>query len=128
MKTIVLQEPKLVEELEQVAAEQNITAENLLTTLASQFLYKTALQKMQAETAAFEQMHSQLVSQHLGEYVAVHNKQVVDHDSNINVLRARIRQRFGRMPILLRQVTPEIALRELVFRSPRLTSPINTGQ
>lgn len=128
MKTIVLQEPKLVEELEQVAAEQNITAESLLNTLVSQFLYKTALKKMQAETAAFEQMHTQFVAQYLGEYVAIHNEQLVDHDSNINVLRARIRQRFGRMPILLRQVTPEVTVRELVFRSPRLTSPISTGQ
>jgi hypothetical protein len=63
MKAIVLQEPKLVEELEQVAAEQNTTAESLLNALVSQFLYKTALQKMQAETTAFERMHAQLVSE-----------------------------------------------------------------
>jgi hypothetical protein len=124
MKTIALQEQKLVEELEQVAAQQNTSAEALLNTLVSQFLYKTALKKMQAETLAFEQMHSQLVSKYLGQYVAIHNGELVDHDGDLLLLRTRIRQRFGRMPILLRKVTPDPKLAELVIRSPHLGSPI----
>jgi hypothetical protein len=120
MKTVTLQEKRLVEELEQVATQENTTPEALLNRAVSQFLYKMALRKMEAETAAFERMHSQLVADFLGEYVAIHNEQLIDHDPDIMQLRSRIRQRYGRMPILLRQVTTERTLRELVFRSPRL--------
>jgi uncharacterized protein YfaT (DUF1175 family) len=125
MKIIGLQERRLVEDLEQVAAQQNTTAETLLNRAVSQFLYKMALQKMQAETAAFEQMHDQLIQNFLGKYVAIHNGQLVDHDPELTHLRSRIRQRFGRMPILLRQVTSERDLRELKFRSPRMSSVSN---
>jgi hypothetical protein len=124
MKTLILQERRLVEELEQVAAQQNTSAEALLNTAVSQFLYNKALRKMQAENQAFEQMHSKLVTQYLGQYVAIHNCELIDHDTDLMALRKRIRQRFGRMPILLRQVTPERELRELTLRSPRLASPI----
>jgi hypothetical protein len=124
MKTLILQERRLVEELEQVAAQQNTSAEALLNTAVSQFLYNKVLRKMQAENQAFEQMHSKLVTQYLGQYVAIHNCELIDHDTDLMALRKRIRQRFGRMPILLRQVTPERELRELILRSPRLASPI----
>lgn len=127
MKTLVLQEQKLVEELEQVAAQQNTSAETLLNTAVSQFLYNKALRKMQTENQAFERMHNQLVTQYLGQYVAIHNCELIDHDTDLVVLRRRIRQRFGRMAILLRQVTPERELRELILRSPRLASPIENA-
>jgi hypothetical protein len=120
MKTLVLQEQKLVEELEQVAVQQNTSAETLLNTAVSQFLYNTALRKMQEETKAFERMHNQLVTQFLDQYVAIHNGELIDHDADLLTLRRRIRKHFGRMPILLRQVTPECKLPEIVIRSPRI--------
>jgi hypothetical protein len=59
------------------------------------------------------------VSRHLGEYVAIHNSQVVDHDIDIRALHLRIRHRFGRMPVLIRQVTQSAEARDLVFHSPK---------
>ncbi|MCB0109856.1 MAG: hypothetical protein KDE53_28230 [Caldilineaceae bacterium] len=112
----------MVEELEQVAAAQNTSREELLNKAVSQFLYKVALEKMKAETAAYERMHAQLITEHLGEHVAIHNGQMVDHDSDLVALRKRIRQRFGRMPILLREVTLERVLPELLIRRPKLIS------
>jgi hypothetical protein len=120
MNSLLLQEKVLVEELEQVAAAQNTTPEELLNKAVSQFLYKVALEKMKAETAAYERMHAQLVKDHLGEHVAIHNGELVDYDRDLLALRKRIRQRFGRMPILLREVTPERKLRELIIRRPQL--------
>jgi hypothetical protein len=54
----------------------------------------------------------------LGEYVAIHNRQVVDRDREFQMLHTRIRQRYGRQAVLIRKVEP-LADRELVFRSPR---------
>ena len=123
MNPLMLQERVLLEELEQVATVQKTTPEELLNKAVSQFLYKVALEKMKTETTAFERMYDQLVAQYLGQHVAIHNGELIDHDADLLALRKRIRQRFGRMPILLRQVTPERELPELLIRRPRLLSP-----
>lgn len=123
MNPLMLQERVLLEELEQIATVQKTTPEELLNKAVSQFLYKVALEKMKTETTAFERMYDQLVVQYLGRHVAIHNSELVDHDEDLLALRKRIRQRFGRMPILLRQVTPERDLPELIIRRPRLLSP-----
>jgi hypothetical protein len=65
-------------------------------------------------------MHNQLVTQYLDQYVAIHNGELIDHDADLLALRRRIRKRFGRMPILLRQVAPDGKLPEIVVRSPRI--------
>ena len=38
---------------------------------------------------------------------AIHNGKVVDHDQDFQSLHSRIRQRFGRQPVLLRRVEAE---------------------
>ncbi|MEA3397766.1 MAG: DUF5678 domain-containing protein [Chloroflexota bacterium] len=65
-------------------------------------------------------MRSQLVAKYLGNYVAIHNGKVVDHDPDVRTLHLRIRRRYGRAPILLRQVTKDMEQPEMVFRSPKL--------
>lgn len=64
-------------------------------------------------------MHAELAEKYLGQYVAIHNGKVVDHDKDFHSLHSRIRQRFGRQPVLLRRVEAEPE-RVLAFRSPRL--------
>ncbi len=120
MTTLILQRQELVERLEQVAAAQDVTTEALLNIAVSEFLDKMAHQKIQAESAAFVELHNQLLTKFLGDYVAIHNGEVVDHDSDVRTLHLRIRKRFGQAPVLLRQVTPEVEQRDLIFRSPKL--------
>ena len=86
---------------------------------AQVFLDRLAEQKIIAESEAFRAMHAELLQQYRGEYVAVHNKKVVDHDEDICALNRRIRARYGRQAVLLQQVTeqPEV---DLVIRSPKL--------
>ena len=64
-------------------------------------------------------MKADLSAKHPGKYVAVHNGEVIDHDPGIRTLHLRVYEKYGRTPILLKQVVagPE---RELVIRSPRL--------
>ncbi len=58
-------------------------------------------------------------------YVAIHNGEVVDNDTDVRALHLRIRQQFGRIPVLLRQVMTEKEPRDLIFRSPKFeTRPL----
>jgi len=122
VEILTLQKQDLVQRLKQVATDENTTAEALLDAAVGEFLDKWVSQKIQTETSAFANLHPQLVGRHLGEYVAIHNSQVVDHDINMRALHLRIRHRFGRMPVLIRQVTQSAEARDLVFRSPKLES------
>lgn len=63
-------------------------------------------------------MHAELAEKYLGQYVAIHNGKVVDHDDDFQSLHSRIRQRFGGQPVLLRCVEAEPE-RVLVICSPR---------
>jgi hypothetical protein len=83
------------------------------------YLRQLERDKIRAEVEAFRAMHPDLVKQYSGKYVALYKGQLVDHDEDFQALHHRIRQRFGRQPVLLRQVTSEPE-RVLVIRSPRL--------
>jgi len=73
--------------------------------------------RIRAEARAFRAMHDRLVKEYLAKYVAIHDGAVVDHDEDFQALHARIRQKYGRQPVLLRRVEPEPE-RVLTFRSP----------
>jgi hypothetical protein len=118
MSTITLS-PQLMDELKQVATEQAVEAEELLEDAVRAYLRQIEREKIKAEAEAFRRMHPLLVKEHLGQYVAVHNGQLIDYDEDFQALHNRIRQQYGRRPVLLRQVTRE-PVRVLLMRSPRL--------
>ncbi|MEZ4726544.1 MAG: DUF5678 domain-containing protein [Caldilineaceae bacterium] len=120
MTAITLNRPDLVKRLQQIATEEDTSAEDLLDQAVVEFLETVALQKLKDETVAFEQLHGELLKQYLGQHVAIHNGIVIDYDPDLRELHLRIRARFGQMPILLRQVTEETKLPEIVVRSPKL--------
>jgi hypothetical protein len=112
-------QPELMKQLEQIAVEQEVKPEELLETAVRAYLRQIERETIKAEADAFRSMHAEMVREYLGQYVAVHNGQVVDHDQDFQSLHNRIRQRFGHRPVLLRRVEAEPE-RVLVFRSPRL--------
>jgi len=124
MTTLVLEEPNLVESLKQVALSQNTKGETLLIQAVTEFLARLAEQKIEQESRAFEKLHYQLLPQYLGQYVAIHQANVVDHDLDLRTLHLRVRQQFGRVPVLLRQVTEKATPPELHFRSTRLDAAL----
>jgi hypothetical protein len=111
-------QPELVEQLESVAAERSVMPDELLETAVRAYLRQIEREQIEAEVAAFRAMHAGLSEQFLGQYVAINHGKVVDHDLDFQALHSRIRQRYGRQPVLLRRVerNPE---REMRFRSPR---------
>ncbi len=74
---------------------------------------------MWREELAFQRLHPELVKRYLGEYVAVLDGQVIDHDRDQVALYKRIRQRYPDQFVLISPVTKN-PVEEYVFRSPRI--------
>jgi hypothetical protein len=118
MSTLTLQ-PELTAQLESIAVERSVMPDELLATAVRTYLRQVEREKIAAEAAAFRALHEKLVRQYLGQYVAIHNGAVIDHDEEFQALHARVRRRYGRQAVLVRRVEAE-SERTLVFRSPRL--------
>ena len=50
-------------------------------------------------------MQAELASKYAGEYVVMHEGQVVDHDSDVMRLEQRVAERFAETPLLIAPVT-----------------------
>lgn len=74
---------------------------------------------MQREKAAFQAMHPELLQRYNGQYVAIHQGQVIDHDADQLMLVRRIDEKYPDQIVLIKQVTPR-PREELNFRSPRI--------
>lgn len=76
-------------------------------------------QQVQAEIQAYHELHPMLWETYPGEYAAVHNQSLVDHDKDYTALYQRIDKAYPDKFVLLRQVEKEPE-RDLRMRSPRL--------
>ncbi|MBX3060897.1 MAG: hypothetical protein KF770_30920 [Anaerolineae bacterium] len=61
-------------------------------------------EQMLREIEAFKLMHRQLVQEHLGQYVAIFQGKLVDHDSDPVALLQRIKQKYPDQVVLRRKV------------------------
>jgi hypothetical protein len=61
-------------------------------------------EKLDAETAAFEQKHPWLKKHYLKQFIAMHNGEVVDSDADFEPLCLRVQAKFGDVVVLIRQV------------------------
>ncbi|MEK7277806.1 MAG: hypothetical protein AAB427_10690 [Chloroflexota bacterium] len=110
---------ELVEALKQTAAQQGVGIENVLADLARKYLREARREKIRREFECYQAMHTELKAKYLGQHVAIHEGRLVDHDADAGTLAKRVRQRFGRLPVMLAHVEDE-PIKEYVFRSPRL--------
>jgi hypothetical protein len=78
---------------------------------------------MLREAEAYRQMHPELVDRYMGQYVAIFQGRMVDHDQDAEALSERIRVRLPDQVVLQRRVEtiPEVILH---FRSPRFVSTL----
>jgi hypothetical protein len=67
--------------------------------------------KAERERLAFRQLLPQLLSQseYVGQFVAIHNGEVIDHDANDIELVQRVHARVGYVPIHVARVTESTA-------------------
>ncbi|HZY42529.1 MAG TPA: DUF5678 domain-containing protein [Anaerolineae bacterium] len=69
--------------------------------------HECSREKIEKEQAIFEQLRPKLLKKYRGQYVAVHNSEVVEHAPDLNTLHKQVFTRFGDTPILHIQVTDE---------------------
>lgn len=69
----------------------------------------------------FEANRQRLVRRYHGEYVAIVNRRVVDHDPDFGALAQRVFAKHGNRPIAMPKVTPQA--RVIQLRSPRRVMP-----
>jgi hypothetical protein len=76
--------------------------------------------KLDAEARWWRGVSADKREPYAGEYVAVRQQEVVDHDRDEEALRRRVRARFGKMAVL---ISPSEARREWRMVSTRQASP-----
>ena len=109
---------QLVEKLQQLAAERSMTVDQFLEEALSNYLRQGEQQEMEYNVQVFQEKLGELRQSYGDEFVAISAGAIVDHDKDFQAIHYRIRQQYGRQPVLIRQVAaPE---REWAFRSPRI--------
>jgi len=106
-------------DLNEMVKLESVPLEEVLTRAVTHYRHELGHRKIDVEVEAYRRKHPRLRAKYLGEYIAMHNGRVVDHDQDASALYRRIRKRFGQTPVLIRLVE-EVPERVLVFRSPRL--------
>jgi hypothetical protein len=119
MSEIVLGEP-LASQIRETAEAQGIAVENLIEVALRQYRFQAQLAKLDAEAEWWRAAFASNRASYAGEYVAVHHREVVDHDPDEEVLRHRIRARFGKLAVW---ISPSEGRREWRMVSTRLTRP-----
>ena len=121
MPTIAV-EPELYKRVEQVALEQKTSVDAILADVVRQYLWELDRHKISQETDRYYRRWSELKNQYLGQYIAFHNGQVVDHDSDLQLLRQRIRQHFVQTPVMITRVEASLD-QPLIRRGFRMEAP-----
>ena len=99
--------PELYRQVEAMAEARNLSADDILAEAVRGYLWRSQRAKISVETRIYRERHAELRPQYLGQYIAMDNGQVVDHDIDFNDLHKRIRDRFGRSPVMITKVEEE---------------------
>ena len=111
--------PPITHKIEQIVRAWGKSAEQVIEDAINEHLNKLNSNKLDAETAAFEQKHPWLKKHYLNEFIAMHHGQVIDSDPNFEPLYLRVQEQFGDVVVLIQRVC-ETPIEEFFFRSRRL--------
>lgn len=101
MDTIELREAALVQEVQEVAAQEGRDAEDFVTEAVRVHLAQYRQKRILAETEAWYQLSVETRTSYHGQYVALANGQIVDSDQDQSRLYFRVRERYGHQPVLI---------------------------
>jgi hypothetical protein len=118
MLTVTLK-PDVAEQVSYLASlsGEQVDTETIVDRALRAYLADFRREKIRTELKAFEQQRADLLRRYEGEYVAIHEGQVIDHDPDLRQLHLRVFEHLGHTPVLLKQITAKPD-RELLFRSP----------
>lgn len=94
-------EPQLYSRIEQAADEHKIGIDRILSDALRRYLWELDRRKISEESQVYRERHAELKEQYLGQYIAMHDGDVVDHDSDFGALRHRVRQQFRQTPVMI---------------------------
>jgi len=97
----------LRETLEKDAEQEARSINEIVNEAVEHYVRQRQLAKLDAEIAAYERLHPELRQKYWGQWVAVHEQKLVDHDSDRTALYRRVRAQYGRTAVLIRQVTEQ---------------------
>jgi hypothetical protein len=110
----------LARQIQEEATAEGIAVAALLENALRERRRRLQRAKLDAELAAWRAQLPEARARYRGEYVAVHEGSVVDHDPDLAALHRRIRARYGRIAVLL---TPADGRPPLRIRRPKLAQP-----
>lgn len=112
-----------VDELAGLQQESTVVDMNDVVNAAlQQYMFRQRQEKIARERHWYEAHHHEFVRQYRGQYVAVHNTRIIDHDSDGRLLSRRIRQSYGRVAVAIIHVVDSPELPVLQMRSPKLAT------
>lgn len=109
----------LTEALESAALQWQRPVNDLIQEAVRQYLATRWREQLEREIDAYEAMHTELWENYPGMWVAIHDGQLVDRDHEKAALYHRVRDRFGRIPVLVRKVKAE-PTEEIWLRTPNM--------
>jgi len=100
----VIVESELYKRIEEAAREYQTEVSELFAEAIRRYLWELDRQKIARESQTFRERHAELKAKYLNQYIAMHDGRLVDSDDDFPALRQRIRQRFGRTPVMMTRV------------------------
>ena len=117
--TVVDLNPRVFEQVRWIARWQKVTTDELTARALSSYLDRLEWEKLQSEMDAFQAQLPGLLTTYPDQYVAIHDGQVIDHDTDLRALHGRVYAKLGSVPVLLQQVRATPAP-DILVRGPRL--------
>lgn len=108
---------ELAQTLESEAASRGLTIEDFLRSVLWRERTLADRRKIEQEQEWWLNRPLSHRAKYEGQHIAVHEKQLIDHDADENALFKRIRAKYGNTPIL---IMPAEGPREIRIFSPRL--------
>lgn len=107
----------LTETLQENAQQSERTLNDLVNEAVEHYVQEQQRRKIDKEILAYHRLHPDLWRAMANQWLAIHNGEVVDQDSDRQALYHRIRVRYGRTSVLIRQVKRH-AEEDLWLRTP----------
>ena len=104
MVTVALQ-PNVADQLQSEAEQRQTSLEALVNDWLETQLWRQRHDKIHQEAERFRAKHAELAAQYAGQYIAMRDGIVLDHDADLTALHSRIRAQYQDAPILIAPVT-----------------------
>jgi hypothetical protein len=89
MPTVAV-EAELYKRVKEAALEHETSVDAILAEAVRRYLWELNRRKISEESKIYRQRHAELKARYLDQYIAMHNGQVVDHDTDFQASSAHL--------------------------------------